>query len=156
MSVYWSYAASLKPVGIALGLTLVLLAIAGWMRHYHQWIHSQGMVRVGVPLVSVFVVAMTLTAGLIGAQVAASRAQATAASGRHPAPYYGMQGRLVCVQPMEKEIAVFNGPLNTTRPLLTFGPSGDRVWLWDPRRDASLSVRLEDVVVTEAKSGTCG
>lgn len=156
VSVYWSYAASLKPVGIALGLTLVLLAIAGWMRHYHQWIHAQGMVRVGVPLMSVFVVAMTLTAGLIGAQVAAARAQAAATSGRHPAPYYGVQGRLVCVQPMEKEIALFNGPLTSTRPLLTFGPSDDRVWLWDPRRDTSLSVRLEDVVVTEAKSGACG
>ncbi|WOX21226.1 hypothetical protein [Streptomyces solicathayae] len=155
VSVYWSYAASMKPVGIALALTLVLLAIAGWMRHYHQWIHAQGMVRVGVPFMSLFVVAMTLTAGLISAQVAASRAQAAAASGRHPAPYYGVQGALVCVKPMEKEISVFNGPLAPSRPLLTFGPSGDRVWLWDPKRDRALSVRLEDVVVTEARKGTC-
>ncbi|WP_175439214.1 hypothetical protein [Streptomyces vilmorinianum] len=156
VSVYWSYATSLKPVGIAVGLALLVLSFAGWMRHYHQWVNAQGMVRVGVPLMSLFVVGMTLTAGLLGAQVAASRAQAAAASGRNPAPYYGVQGALVCVKPLNKDIPVFNGPLASGRPLLTFGPSGDRVWLWDPQRGKPLSVRLEDVVVTEKSARACG
>ncbi|NUK03979.1 hypothetical protein HRW23_24035 [Streptomyces lunaelactis] len=155
VSVYWSYAASLKPVGLALGLAVVVLAFAGWMRHYHQWVHARGMVRIGVPLMSLFVVVISLAAGLAGADGAAARARATAASGQNPAAYYGVQGRLVCVEPREKRIAVFNGPLATTRPLLTFGASGDRVWLWDPRRGQSLSVRLEDVVVSQARAGTC-
>ncbi|MGW8359291.1 hypothetical protein ACWGK1_01775 [Streptomyces wedmorensis] len=156
VSVYLSYAASLKPFGIAIGLTLLVLAFAGWMRHYHQAVGLMGMVRVGVPLLSVFVIGMTLTAGLLGAQTAASRAQVAAASGRNPAPYYGAQGSLVCVKPLSSEIAVFNGPLAANRPLLTFGPSGDRLWLWDPRRGEPLSVRLEDVVVTEKTSQACG
>ncbi|MFD4738121.1 hypothetical protein ACFWNQ_12215 [Streptomyces virginiae] len=155
VSVYWSYAASLKPVGIAAGLALVVVSFAGWMRHYHQWVNAQGVVRVGVPLMSLFVVGITLVAGLLGAQGAASRAQTAAASGRNPAPYYGAEGTLVCVKPLNKEIAVFNGPLATTRPLLTFGPSGDRIWLWDPQRGKSLSARLEDVVVTEKTSRAC-
>ncbi|MFJ6480051.1 hypothetical protein ACIQK6_07935 [Streptomyces sp. NPDC091682] len=155
VSVYWSYAASLKPVGIAAGLALVVVSFAGWMRHYHQWVNARGVVRVGVPLMSLFVVGITLVAGLLGAQVAASRAQTAAASGRDPAPYYGVEGTLVCVKPLNKEIAVFNGPLATTRPLLTFGPSGDRIWLWDPQRGKSLSARLEDVVVTEKTSRAC-
>ncbi|MEU9204706.1 hypothetical protein [Streptomyces sp. NPDC048332] len=155
VSVYWSYAASLKPIGIALGLSAVVLALAGWMRHYHQWVHARAMVRVGVPLMSLFVIGISLTAGLVGAEKAANRARTAAASGEAPAPYYGVQGRLVCVEPVSEEIAVFNGPLAVTRPLLTFGMSGDRVWLWDPGRDASVSVRLEDVVVTEAGASAC-
>lgn len=155
VSVYWSYAASLKPIGIALGLAVVVLAIAGWMRHYHQWVHARGMVRIGVPLMSLFVIGISLTAGLAGAEAAASRARAAAAFGENPAAYYGVQGRLVCVKPVAKEIPVFNGPLATTHPLLTFGTSGDRAWLWDPRRAQSLSVRLEDVVVTEAGASAC-
>lgn len=156
VSVYWSYAASLKPIGIALGLAVVVLAVAGWMRHYHQWVHARGMVRIGVPLMSLFVIGISLTAGLLGAETAANRARTAAASGETPAAYYGVQGSLVCVKPVSKDIPVFNGPLAATRPLLTFGTSGDRVWLWDPRRDEALSVRLEDVVVTEAGASACG
>ncbi|MFF3733609.1 hypothetical protein ACFYXM_25675 [Streptomyces sp. NPDC002476] len=155
VSVYWSYAASLKPIGIALGLAAVVLAIAGWMRHYHQWVHARGMVRIGVPLMSLFVIGISLTAGLVGAETAANRARTAAASGKTPAAYYGVQGRLVCVKPVSEEIPVFNGPLAATRSLLTFGTSGDRVWLWDPQRDQSLSVRLEDVIVTAAGASTC-
>ncbi|MFG2669855.1 hypothetical protein [Streptomyces sp. NPDC048445] len=155
VSVYWTYAASLKPVGIALGLAVVILALAGWARHYHARVHARGMVRIGVPLMSVFVIGISLTTGLVGAEGAANRARAAAASGETPAAYYGAQGQLVCVKPVSKEIPVFNGPLATARPLLTFGTSGDRVWLWDARRDESLSVRLEDVVVTEAGGSAC-
>lgn len=156
VSVYWTYVASLKPIGIALGLSAVVLAMAGWMRHYHQWVYARGMVRIGVPLMSFFVIGISLATGLVGAEAAANRARTAAASGETPASYYGAQGRLVCVKPVSKEIPVFNGPLATTRPLLTFGPSGDRVWLWDPRRDESVSVRLEDVVVSEAAGSACG
>ncbi|MFB6627580.1 hypothetical protein ACFCW1_35300 [Streptomyces sp. NPDC056375] len=155
VSAYWSYAASLKPVAIAVSLALVVVSFAGWMRHYHQWVNAQRMVRVGVPVMTVFVFGMSLAAGLLGAQAAASRAQTAVASGRDPASYYGVQGTLVCVKPLSKDIAVFNGPLASTRPLLTFGPAGDRIWLWDPQRGKSLSVRLEDVVVTQKTPRAC-
>ncbi|KOG25163.1 hypothetical protein ADK34_17925 [Streptomyces viridochromogenes] len=154
VSVYWSYAASLVPVGAAaLGVTVVL-ALAGWARHFHL-IRVRGMERVGLALMTLFVVGMTLLTGIAVAQIDSSRARAAVASGRDPARYYGIQGSLVCVKPLSEDIAVFNGPLASARPLLTFGPSGDRVWLWDPRRGEPLSVRLEDVAVTEKTSRAC-
>ncbi|MFJ4824821.1 hypothetical protein ACIP5L_16250 [Streptomyces bacillaris] len=156
VSVYSTYAASLKPVCLALGLAAVVLALAGWMRHYHQWIHARAMVRIGVPLMSLFVIGIALAAGLAGAEAAAAQARTTAAAGTVPAAYYGVQGRLVCVTPLGEETPVFNGPLNTARPQLTFGTSGDLVWLWDSQRAESLSVRLEDVAITEARANTCG
>ncbi|MET9373904.1 hypothetical protein ABZX98_07115 [Streptomyces sp. NPDC002992] len=155
VSVYWSYAASLKPVGVAALCVVVVLALAGWARHFH-FTQVRGMERVGLALMTLFVVGMTLLTGLAVAEIGASRARAAAASGRTPAPYYGVQGALVCVKPLSKDIAVFNGPLASTRPLLTFGPSNDRIWLWDPQRGKPLSVRLEDVVVTEKTSQACG
>ncbi|MFJ9700581.1 hypothetical protein [Streptomyces fradiae] len=155
VSVYWSYAASLKPAGVAVVSIAAVLALSGWMRHFHQWVQGRGIVWVWVPLTTVFVVGISLTAGLAWAEEAASRARAAAASGKDPAPYYGVRGKLVCVTPLQKQIAVFNGPLATKRPLVTFGPSDGRVWLWDPRRDEALSVRLEDVVVAEAASASC-
>ncbi|QES12152.1 hypothetical protein DEJ45_06900 [Streptomyces venezuelae] len=154
VSVYWTYAASLVPVGAAAVGAVVVLALAGWARHFHL-IRVRGMERVGLALMTLFVVGMTLVTGLAVAQIDASKARVTAASSGNPAPYYGIQGTFVCVKPLSKDIAVFNGPLVSTRPLLTFGPSGDRIWLWDPRRGKPLSVRLEDVTVTEKTSRTC-
>ena len=151
VSVYWQYAASLKPVGIAALLTVLVVALAGWMRHFHQWVNSRLMVVIGVPFMTLFVIAISLLTGIAEAEGAASRAWTAARAGHNPAPYFGVQGRLVCVEPVEKKFSVFNGPLDVKRPLLTFGTSGDRVWLWDPRRAQPLSVRLEDVVVTESR-----
>lgn len=154
LSVYATYAISFKPAASAIASVLALLALAGWARYFHL-IPAKGLTRAAVGLLVVYATAVTLTLGLMDASDASSQARVAAKSGQTPAPYYGMRGRLVCLHPMEKEIAVFNGPLTTARPLLTFSPSGDRVWLWDPKRDTSLSVRLEDVVVTEARKGTC-
>ncbi|MGW3419508.1 hypothetical protein [Streptomyces phaeochromogenes] len=155
VSLYWRYLASLKPLGLALVLALLMVAFAGWARHYHQWTHSRGMVTVGVPLVSLAVFGVSALAGIAEAERAAGRAWVAARAGKAPATYYGLESDLVCVEPMAKEISVFKGPLEGKRPLLTFGPSGDRLWLWDPRRTEALSVRLEDVIVTEARQGGC-
>jgi hypothetical protein len=156
VSLYWRYLASFKPLGLALALASLMAAIAGWMRHYHQWVNSRGMVTVGVPVVSLVVFGFSALVGVAEAQIDAGRAWQAARAGKTPASYYGLEGELACVTPVDKEIPVFNGPLDSKRPLLTFGPSSDRIWLWDPRRTESLSVRLEDVVVTEAEKGRCG
>ena len=155
VSLYWRYAASLIPLGVALILTLSWIAIGGWLRHYHQWTHSREIAALTVSLVSVLIFGMFILAGMVGAARASGRAWTATRDGTAPESYYGLEGRLVCVSPVDKEIPLFNGPLHSDRPLLTFGPSGDRIWLWDPRRTESLSVRLEDVVVTGAAQGDC-
>jgi hypothetical protein len=155
VSLYWRYLASFKPLGLALAVAALMAAIAGWMRHYHQWGNSRGMVTVMVPVVSLVVLGFSGLAGMTEAQVDAGRAWQTARDGKVPAPYYGLEAELVCVTPVDKGIPVFNGPLDSKRALLTFGPTSDRIWLWDPRRTESLSVRLEDVAVTEGEGGRC-
>lgn len=82
-----SYAASLKPVGLALELAAVVLALAGWMRPYHRWVHARGMVRIGVPLMSLFVIGISLAAGLAGTEASANRARTAATAGTAPPPY---------------------------------------------------------------------
>ncbi|WP_329073212.1 hypothetical protein [Streptomyces sp. NBC_01429] len=154
VSVYWQYAASAAPVAAALLMAALVLAFAGWMRHFHQWVNSRGLVITGIPFTTLVVVSISLLAGVVQFENAAGRAWADARSGRTPASYFGVQGRFVCVEPVEDRIAVFNGPLDTEWPLLTFGTSGDRVWLWDSRRAQALSVRLEDVIVTQAGQET--
>ncbi|MFE1960583.1 hypothetical protein [Streptomyces sp. NPDC059479] len=157
VSMYWQYAASLKPLGIAGLMAALVMAFAGWLRHFHQWVNSRVMVIIGVPFLTIFVITISLLAGLAQAEGAAARAWAATRAGHDPAPYFGIQGRLVCVEPLEKRFPVLNGPLDIKHPLLTFGTSGDRVWLWDPRRTETLSVRLEDVIVTERNvNGRCG
>ncbi|MFJ9131263.1 hypothetical protein ACIRJS_45015 [Streptomyces sp. NPDC102340] len=155
VSLYWRYAAPLKPLGLAVACALLVVALAGWMRHYHQWVHSRGMVMVGVPLTTLVVIGASMLAGIASAENAAGQAWAAARAGQTPAPYYGVEGRLVCVQPLEKKTAVFNGPLDGKKPLLTFGPAADRIWLWDPRRAEPLSIRLEDVIVTDSNGHSC-
>ncbi|MET9970995.1 hypothetical protein ABZZ80_35095 [Streptomyces sp. NPDC006356] len=155
VSLYWRYAASLIPLGVALVLTLLWIAIGGWLRHYHQWTQSRGTAALTVSLVSIVIFGMSVLAGMAAAERESGRAWTAARSGKAPESYYGLEGKLVCVSPVDKEIPVFNGPLADGRPLLTFGPSGDRIWLWDPHRTESLSVRLEDVVVTGAAHGAC-
>ncbi|NGO13408.1 hypothetical protein G5C60_38895 [Streptomyces sp. HC44] len=156
VSLYWRYVASLLPLGVALVMTVFWIAVAGWLRHYHQWIHSRGTSVVTVSLVCALIFGMFVLAGIGGAEMASGRASTAARTGETPDSYFGLVGKLVCAKPLDDEVAVFNGPLNSKKPLLTFGPAGDRVWLWDPRRTDSLSLRLEDVVVTETRSGRCG
>ncbi|MFF3407737.1 hypothetical protein ACFYW8_16315 [Streptomyces sp. NPDC002742] len=155
VSLYWRYMASLLPLGAAVVVTLFWIAVAGWLRHHHQWIHSRGISAATVSAMCVVILGMFVLAGMTAAQVASGEAWSAVRAGKTPAPYYGLEGRLVCVKPVTQRISVFNGPLDSKRPLLTFTPSGDRLWLWDPRRTESLSVRLEDVIVTEARQGGC-
>ncbi|MEV2233687.1 hypothetical protein AB0H69_34625 [Streptomyces phaeochromogenes] len=156
VSLYWRYMASLLPLGVAVALALAWVSVAGWLRHHYQWIPSRGTSTAVVYALCVVILGMFALAGMSGAQRASGDAWSAVRAGKKPSPYYGLQGSLVCVKPLARQISVFNGPLDSERPLLTFGPSGDRVWLWDPRRTESLSVRLEDVIVTEARQGDCG
>ncbi|MGW2230852.1 hypothetical protein [Streptomyces formicae] len=79
-------------------------------------------------------------------------ARAAAAAYRAPGPYYGLEAEFVCVLPKDKEAPVYGGRLPTGRPLLTFGPKGDRVSLWDPKAERALGMRLEDATFVPAKS----
>ncbi|MFE0135860.1 hypothetical protein ACFWY6_30460 [Streptomyces sp. NPDC059037] len=80
------------------------------------------------------------------------RAVAAAKEYRTPGAYYGLKADFTCVRPKEKDAPVYGGTLPADRPLLTFGPKGDRVSLWDPKTKRALSMRLEDASFVPAKS----
>ncbi|WP_240136196.1 hypothetical protein [Streptomyces sp. MUM 178J] len=153
---YWRYFAPSRPVGLAAVLLLLWAGVSGWLRYFHLRPRGPVIPTVVTLVVSLIALGLPIVFEAAEAEKAAARARITAWEGRDPAPYFGVRGRLVCVRGMEERIPVFNGPLDSERPLLTFGPSEDRVWLWDPRRAESLSVRLEDVAVHRAVNGRCG
>ncbi|UWE09043.1 hypothetical protein [Actinacidiphila bryophytorum] len=150
------YAVALRPVLIATAFTLFFLGLGGWVRHFHGLNVLREMVWASITVLAVVYIGTTLLVGLESANNAAARAAAAAQAGHDPAPYFGLNGHLVCLQPTAQAIPIWNGPLPTDHAVLTFGGSGDRFWVWDPRREQAMSLRLEDVTVVPARSGsTC-
>ncbi|WP_274557118.1 hypothetical protein [Streptomyces spiramyceticus] len=153
--------AALKPVGLAAGFALLFVAAAGWARHAH-WgrVPGGGIPSFIFPVVAVQYILTALIVGLITAGSAWGDAAEAVRSGRNPAGYYGLHGTLMCVTPHSKDIAVYNGPLITDRAVLTFGSTGERIWLWGLQdtahgkgRWAATSVRLEDISLAPSRAG---
>ncbi len=90
-----------------------------------------------VPLVALLYVLTILTTGMSGVSVAAKAAARDAMNGKQPKPYFGIKGTLMCVTPVSGDASVYNGPLPKGRPVLTFGVSNGRLWLWDGTGQAS-------------------
>jgi hypothetical protein len=92
----------------------------------------------------------------------AARTTSAATEGRRPPGYFGLQGELVCVKPLSKQIPVINGPVPTTHPVVSLQASGDTLWLWDPAPNRgedgtrhALRVRAEDVALIGATGSQC-
>ncbi|MCX4665142.1 hypothetical protein OG453_00385 [Streptomyces sp. NBC_01381] len=107
-------------------------------------------------LIGMYVGALTgwLLAAAVTDRAADSGENARAAVTEYKTPgaYYGLKANFTCVRPKEKDAPVYGGTLPADRPLLTFGPKGDRVSLWDPKTKRALSMRLEDASFVPAKS----
>ncbi|MFJ9912947.1 hypothetical protein [Actinacidiphila glaucinigra] len=148
----WRYAAAAEPLGLALGFVLFFTAVAGWLRHVHiaKGDNRLALVALTVLLSAAFAATALLT-GVHDADRAARKAAAAARKGHAPAAYFGVRGTLMCVVPVgEGPVPVENGPVPAGRAVLSFGASGDWIWLWDPDRSQALSVRREDVQLLPA------
>ncbi|MFE2970408.1 hypothetical protein ACFXKC_43540 [Streptomyces sp. NPDC059340] len=86
------------------------------------------------------------------ADTAAANDQRALASGHTPAAFYGLEAAFVCARTTTKAPPVYGAPLPTARPLVTYGPEGDRISLWDPETKRSLSMRLEDASFVPART----
>jgi hypothetical protein len=82
----------------------------------------------------------------------AAHDRGTLAAGHTPDGLYGIEPDFVCVRPTDRTPPVYGTLPPPTRPVVTFGPSGDRISLWDPKTGQSLSMRLEDAVFVPAES----
>lgn len=134
---FWHYAAVAEPVLTALGSVLLCTAVYGWLRHVHVTVSSNRFFVLTMTVLVALLYALTaISVGLAEAETAAARAAVQASEGKDPAPYFGLEGALMCVRLVKNEpLAVENGPATTDRPVLSFGASGDWIWLWDPGRD---------------------
>lgn len=150
-----TYLVAAEPMVLALGSGLFFLAVIGWGRHFHLG-RDNGNRFFAVVVVTLIAVAYALTAIGLGTKQAASAAgraaENAAHTGEEPDAYFGIYGHFMCLRPVDpdKRLAVENGPAPTSRPVLSFGTSGDWIWLWDPARNEgdiqeSFAVRREDV-----------
>ncbi|MDL2081619.1 hypothetical protein QNN03_34855 [Streptomyces sp. GXMU-J15] len=156
-----TYSAAAEPMALVLGCVLLFVAVVGWLRYFHA-----GTDR-GFRVYSVVVATLLAIAYALGAVVLANSKAASAAGraaenaareGTRPPSYFGLHGQFMCLRPVDpaQPLAVDNGPAPTDHPVLSFGTSGDWVWLWDPRRNGgpvqeSFAVRREDVQLLPAK-----
>jgi hypothetical protein len=159
---YWQYAVAAQPLATAVACGLVLLALGGWARHFNVQAAISGFLHWVLVLAGLISVLTVLQISLADVERAADRAMDAARAGRRPPAYFGLRAELVCVEPLSPKIPVLNGPVPTGHPVLTFQPSGDTVWLWDPApsrgKDTdrhSLRVRAEDVALTDARGSHC-
>ncbi|MFF7211490.1 hypothetical protein ACFZAU_13270 [Streptomyces sp. NPDC008238] len=152
----WPYAAAAEPLGLALGFVLVFTTVAGWLRHVHIAKGDNRLALVAVTvLLSASFAAVALLAGARDADRAAGEAASAARRGHAPVAYFGVRGTLMCVVPVgDGPLPVENGPVPADHPVLSFGASGDWIWLWDPRRSQALSVRREDVQLLPAPAAS--
>ncbi|MDT0309835.1 hypothetical protein RM780_23175, partial [Streptomyces sp. DSM 44917] len=105
---------ALAPVAIASASVLVFIALGGWARHLHLVSTLRELLFVSIPLLCLVYVLTALLVGMNGAATAAARAADAARDHRDPAPYYGLDGRLLCVRPLTPTpatIPILNGPL---------------------------------------------
>ncbi|SNT27470.1 hypothetical protein [Actinacidiphila glaucinigra] len=148
----WPYAAAAEPLGLALGFVLFFTAVAGWLRHVHiaKGDNRLALVALTVLLSAAFAATALLT-GVHDADRAAREAASAVHRGHAPAAYFGVRGALMCVVPVGGgPVPVENGPVPAGHAVLSFGASGDWIWLWDPDRSQALSVRREDVQLLPA------
>ncbi|MCQ4210406.1 hypothetical protein [Streptomyces longispororuber] len=148
----WTYGIAVKPVFFAACVLFVCLAMMGWARYFY-WNGGGKALNVAMAITIAAVYLLTIVStSLDHVSSVATRAAHAAVKGEDPAPYFGLDGTLVCVRPVVDRPAVENGPLPVGHRVLAFERSGDDLWLWDPEREASaggplpaLRVRAEQV-----------
>ncbi|WP_141747471.1 hypothetical protein [Streptomyces nanshensis] len=148
---YSQYFVAMKPMAIASAIVFIFLGIIGWVRHFHWGGGARELTLMMWPFVLLVYLLTAVQVSLGDTSDAAERTAARARAGDAPGSYYGIVGSLVCVQPLGKDIPVLNGPLPRNHPVLSFGSTGDYLWVWDPKRDGRIGqavrVRSEDVAV---------
>jgi hypothetical protein len=142
---------ALKSVLLALMLMYVTAGIVGWLRYFHLFDEvTRAPLAVILAGLSVLYLLASITAGQSFVDGAAREAAEQARSGRSPTEYFGLQGTMQCVRPVSPSIPVYNGPLPSRRPLLSFGTTTTELWVWDPASRRAIGVPLQDVTTTPA------
>jgi hypothetical protein len=153
------WAGAVPVVGVVFYM-LLAVATAGSLRRKHRLKFTESSALLSYASMGVWIglviMVFPLLVGLstTGEALDARRAVQT---GEQPAAYYGLKPRLICVVPLDSRVqpTAYNGPIPLDRPLLTFGPDGERIWLWDATDGEIRSMRLEDARFPEPSNGDC-
>ena len=133
ISTIWKILVAAGPILASAILIFIFFGIAGWARYFHLIDrYNQVLVSIASAGVALVCVLSSLQFGISRADSAASRAIVVARDGQNPASYFGLQGILVCLEPIRTPIPVLFGPFPTKQVVLSFAPAGDRLWVWDP------------------------
>ncbi|MGQ4382298.1 hypothetical protein [Streptomyces sp. SAS_270] len=156
------YAVTQLPLISAGAMFIGVTFIVGICRYYYIPVGRDRLAissqRVLLITGTIAAIAVPVIVGISTADNRADEARTAADADRTPEPYYGLHGRLVCVRMLQPDLPVFNGPIPAGRPILTFGSSGDQVWLWDPIAGEALSVPVDGVALERFVGGEprCG
>jgi len=151
VSTFYRLAIASRLLLFGLILFLIAVAVIGWARHFHQLTNGDRWIPLLLTSLTLAIyLLVALSTGLSSVNGAAGRAAMASRVGRQPAGYYGIQGILECVKPTISVVPVYDAPLPTGHPVLSFGAAGDRLWVWDPPSGRSVGVPLSDVIVSRA------
>lgn len=147
------WAGALPMLGVLYGAVLGVAA-TGWNRRVHANPTGLDVRDIAFAAGVGLVIAGFLTSVPLFVPAhpqAALDAEADAMRQQQLQTYYGLHPVLVCVRPL-KDVAhperglpvpVYGGTVPLTWPVLTFGPDGDRIWIWDPRSQDAVDVALD-------------
>lgn len=144
-------AITLKSLFLALIFLYVAAGIVGWVRYFHGFDEvTRAPLIVTLAAVTMVYLTASIGAGLTFVDGAARDAKAQARAGKSPAEYFGLQGTLQCVHPVNPSIPVYDGPLPSRQPVLSFGTTTTELWVWDPASGRAIGVPLQEVTTTPA------
>ncbi|MBY8881044.1 hypothetical protein [Actinacidiphila acidipaludis] len=131
------------------------VAAHGWNRRFHARPDARDLGNAAFAAAAGLFLGLALVVVPFSVHVdtsAAADAENAAVHLQEPPSYYGLRPVLVCVRPVAPVAhpergfpgASYGGTVPLTRPVLTFGPDGDRIWLWDPQTRRAFSMALAD------------
>ncbi|MDC0767296.1 hypothetical protein [Streptomyces sp. HD] len=144
--------AGVFPAMCALAGFLLIMGTAGFIHRAYARAGTRFADTMQVGIAFGCLAALLLTVVAVGrADARAAADQRALAAGRTPDDFHGLESHFVCIHPISGKPPVY-GPLPpATRPVVTFGPQGDRISLWDPKTERALSMRLEDASFVPAR-----
>ncbi len=147
ISEFWRVWPSIVTVLGGWLVVAVFLTPLGFARYFH--VPSAVLRFLAVLIIPVAVIsgALTVLDTMLGARAEALRHQSMIRQGRLPDSYLGVQAHFVRVDPIAQNPPYLGCQPATDRTLVSFGSTGERIFIWDPRTGEACRVRMDDYAI---------
>jgi hypothetical protein len=125
-------------------IVALVMSPLGYLRYLHMPIPMLRFLAVMLLPVALLCGAVFLLDSVLEARDAAARHQSLMRQGRLPGSFLGADPHFVRVHPLTEDPAYVGCRPATDRNLVSFGSTGERIYLWDPRTGQACQVRLGD------------